>query len=156
MRRIAATLGVALAFMAGFVPPMTPAARAQGVPHAFLFGSWTGGLFPPPSSVSAQECLAHPSVIFARDVVLRATLTDVLYIQRAIETARGTGNGVDIHFVAAATPQPTSTGFGIGVAGQGFGCDSVDVLHVQRLSSNEISFPGCHDFPFPLVRCPAG
>jgi hypothetical protein len=25
---------------------------------------------------------------------------------------------------------------------------------VQRRSDNEISFPGCTDFPYPLVRCP--
>jgi len=37
----------------------------------------------------------------------------------------------------------------------GFGCPSPDVLHVQRRGENEISFPGCNDFPYPLVRCSA-
>ena len=35
----------------------------------------------------------------------------------------------------------------------GFGCISPDILHVLRRSENEISFPGCNDFPYPLVRC---
>ena len=155
MRRIAVRIAAAVALASLFTPPLVPPARAQAVPHAFLFGAWTGGLFPPPSSVTAQECLAQPSVIFTRDVVLRATLTDVGYIQRAIETARGTGNGIDIHFVAAPAP-PAGRGIGLAPPDLGFGCDSVDILHVQRLSPNEISFPGCKDFPFPLVRCPAG
>lgn len=151
MRRTA-PLAAALAVLS--VPLFASPAPAQGTPHAFLFGAWTGGLFPPPSSLTAQECLAQPSVIFTRDVVLRATLTDVLYIQRGIETARGTGNGIDIHFSAA--PAPASAGLGQDAGGFGFGCDGADVLHVQRVSPNEISFPGCRDFPFPLVRCPAG
>ena len=40
-------------------------------------------------------------------------------------------------------------------AAGGFGCESPDVLHVERVKQNEISFPGCKDFPNPLVRCPA-
>ncbi len=155
MRRTATRLAAILALAVLFAPRTVPLAHAQATPHAFLFGAWTGGLFPPPSSLSAQECEAQPSVIFTRDVVLRATLTDVLYVQRAIETARGTGSGIDIHFVAAG-PQPASGGIGIAASDLGFGCDSVDVLHVQRLSPNEITFLNCKDFPFPLVRCPAG
>ncbi|MEO9191660.1 MAG: hypothetical protein ABI224_16890 [Acetobacteraceae bacterium] len=154
MRRIAVRIAAAVALVSLITPPLVPPARAQAVPHAFLFGAWTGGLFPPPSSVTAQDCLAQPSVIVTRDVVMRATLTSVAYIQREIETARGTGNGIDIHFVTAG-PRATAGGLGIAPADFGFGCDSADVLHVQRLSPNEISFPGCKDFPFPLVRCPA-
>jgi hypothetical protein len=37
----------------------------------------------------------------------------------------------------------------------GFGCISPDVLRVQRRTENEITFPDCKDFPYPLVRCPA-
>ena len=29
-------------------------------------------MFPPPVTLSAQECLAQPMVIFTRDVVMRA------------------------------------------------------------------------------------
>ena len=28
-----------------------------------------------------------------------------------------------------------------------------DVLHVVRRGENEIAFPGCADFPNPLIRC---
>jgi hypothetical protein len=115
-------------------------AQTGQAPHAFLFGSWTGGLFPPPSQITAEACLAMPSVIFTRDAVLRASLTDVLYVQRAIETVRGTGKGVDFRFVHAE---------------QGFGCDDPDALQVQRISANQIKFLHCADFPFSLVRCPA-
>ncbi len=139
-------------------PPGAQQAQAQqaGPPHAFLFGAWTGGLFPPPSSLSAQGCLAQPTVIFTRDVVLRATLTDVLYVQRAIETARGTGDGIDIRFVPQSGAQEAAGGLGAGAPGAGFGCPEADLLHVQRVSDNQISFPGCREFPFPLIRCPAG
>lgn len=156
MRRTAARLAAALVLVTSLAHSAAPPAEAQQAapqPHAFLFGAWTGGLFPPPSNVSAQQCLAQPTVIFTRDVVLHATLLDVRYVQRAIETARGTGNGIDFAFLAAPAAQRA---FGIGAPDQGFGCASPDELHVRRLSSNEISFPGCKDFPFPLVRCSAG
>ncbi len=155
MGRTATLITAALALA---VPFASPRAQVQPAapPHAFLFGAWTGGLFPPPSSLSAQGCLAQPTVIFTRDVVLRATLTDVLYVQRAIETARGTGDGIDIRFVAQAEAPASPGGLGMGAAIAGFGCPEASVLHVQRVSANEISFPGCRDFPFPLVRCPAG
>ena len=35
----------------------------------------------------------------------------------------------------------------------GFGCESADVLHVVKRGENEIMFPGCADFPYPLIRC---
>ncbi len=137
----------------------TAPARAQGnlPPHSWLFGAWTGGLFPPPSTLSAQECLAMPVVIFTRDLVMRAVITDQFYIQRLVETARATGEGVEFRF-ASATPNGTPGPFGLssGNTGtDGFGCASPDILRVQRRSDNEISFPGCSDFPYPLVRCPA-
>ena len=30
------------------------AQSAKELPHAFLFGAWTGGLFPPPTTLSAR------------------------------------------------------------------------------------------------------
>jgi hypothetical protein len=143
---------------AGLVFPAAQDVKAQRTgapPHTFLFGSWTGGLFPPPSKVSAAACLAQPSVIFTRDAVLRATLTDVLYIERAVETVRGTGNGVDISLVPSSAAQGQDL-LRAGDPGLGFGCETPNVLHVRRLSPNEVEFPDCRDFPFPLVRCPAG
>jgi hypothetical protein len=124
-------------------------------PHAWLFGAWTGGFFPPPSSITTQQCLAQPVVIFTRDVVMRAVITDVPYVERQVETARVTPEGVEFRFtppVAQASANPFSPA---PVADdQGFGCISPDVLRVQRRSANEISFPGCSDFPYPLIRCP--
>jgi hypothetical protein len=132
--------------------------RAQGAPpHAWLFGSWTGGLYPAPTQLTAESCLAHPVVIFAQDIVLRATLTDVQFVQEVVATARETPRGVDIAFVPGGPPQEAGL---MGLSGpppvMGFGCASPNLLHVERRSANEISFPGCADFPNPLVRCPGG
>ena len=104
-------------------------------------------IFPPPVTLSAQECLAQPMVIFTRDVVMRAVMTSPAYAQRLIDTARATANGFEIRLVPAspAPPQPAS--------GPGFGCPDPNVLPVQRRGDNEITFPGCTDFPFPLIRC---
>ena len=137
---------------------IAPAAAQRSLPpHAWLFGAWIGGLFPPPSTITAQECLAQPVVIFTRDIVMRAVITDQLYTQRLVETARVPGNGVEFRF--ARPLQMSQAGpFGLAAGGggdTGFGCDSPDVLHVQRRGENEISFPTCPEFPYPLVRCPA-
>ena len=142
--------------LAATLLPVLPAAAQGDAPHAFLFGAWTGGLFPPPSTMTAQQCLAQPIVIFTRDVVMRVVINDILYAQRRIETARGTGNGLEFRFTPQLQPVPTSP---FDQPGQnftvGFGCENPDVLHVQRRGENEISFPGCPEFPYPLVRCPA-
>jgi hypothetical protein len=37
----------------------------------------------------------------------------------------------------------------------GFGCTTPNELHVLRQGENQISFPHCTDFPYPLIRCPA-
>jgi hypothetical protein len=155
MRRIACLI-VTLALAALSTMP----ARAQGnlPPHSWLFGAWTGGIFPPPSTLSAQECLAMPVVIFTRDIVMRAVITDQLYTQRLVETARVAPDGVEFRLSrppAAAPAGPFSLSPGGGINDVGFGCISPDILRVQRRTDNEISFPGCTDFPYPLVRCPA-
>ena len=127
-------------------------ARAQAEPpHAWLFGTWTGGLFPVPSRMTPQACFAQPVVIFTRDLILRATLTDQVMTQRVIETARATPGGAEFRVTAvSATPRM----FGGSDAGQvGFGCETPENLNVQRRGENEIGFPGCGDFPYPLVRC---
>ncbi len=136
------------------------AATAQALPpHAWLFGTWTGGLFPVPQTLTAQMCLSQPVVIFSKDVVLRASLTDPLYQQRIIQTARSNPAGTEFRFEPGSDPVTT---LGSGLLGanppppqQGFGCESPDVLHVQRRGENEIVFPGCTDFPEPLYRCPS-
>ena len=153
MRRfaqLAAVLSLALAAALGATP-----AVAQGnalPPHAWLFGTWTGGIFPVPSGYSNQACLSQPVVIFTRDLVLRATLTEQMLTQREIETARNSSQGAEFRFAAAPGGGPSLLDTGMGRAG-GFGCSAPDELHVQRRGENEITFPGCADFPNPLVRC---
>jgi hypothetical protein len=134
---------------------LPPAKEPQGPPHAWLFGSWTGGLFPAPSQLTAQTCLAHPTVIFTQDLVLRAQLTDLAFAQREVETVRVSAGGTEFRLIAAAAPEGGLFGAASAAPTPGFGCESPDVLHVQRIGPNEISFPGCAEFPNPLVRCPA-
>ncbi len=131
-------------------------AQAGLPPHAWLFGSWTGGLFPVPGPLVAQAC-AQPVVIFTRDVVLRASLTEQFYGQRLIETARTTPGATEFRFTPAVAPASQDSGLlGLSPAPSAttFGCSDPNALHVQRKSDNEISFPGCADFPNPLIRCP--
>jgi hypothetical protein len=142
MRRIAI---VASVLVLARVNPLTAQAPAPtGPPHAWLFGAWIGGMFPASVTLNAQECLAQPMVIFTRDVVMRAVMTTPTYSQRMIDTARATGNGYEVRLVASASAPGGEPGFG---------CADPNVLPVQRRGDNEISFPGCTDFPFPLIRC---
>ncbi len=150
MRRIACLI-VAIALLA----PLPVRAQSNLPPHAWLFGAWIGGLYPPPSTIGAQECLAQPVVIFTRDIVMRTIITDTNYVQRLVETARATGDGVEFRFAAPVIPSAGPFGVNAGANQEvGFGCISPDVLRVQRRGDNEITFPGCTDFPYPLVRCP--
>jgi hypothetical protein len=129
------------------------AGSAQNLPpHAWLFGTWSGGMFPPIAGLSPQACFSQPVVIFTRDLVVRATLTEQTLAQRVVETARSSSGGVEFRFAvtgAAAVPPM----FGGSAQRVGFGCETPDVLHVQRRGENEIAFPGCAEFPYPLVRC---
>ncbi len=99
--------------------------QQQQQPQTFLLGEWTGGLFPPPTVISADQCLAQPTVIFTRDTVMRASFTEEFYTQRLVETVRGTGNGVVFRFSAASSSQSPSL-TGLGGDDSGFGCDSPD------------------------------
>ena len=98
-----------------------------------------------------------PVVIFTRDIVMRAVITDTLYTQRLVAFARATGDGIEFRFspAAEAAPGPFGLSSGGNASAAGFGCSNPDILRVQRRSDNEITFPGCADFPYPLVRCPA-
>lgn len=138
MRRTAA---VAVTFMLSLASPL--AAQAPGGPPvAGLYGAWVGGIFPPPVTLSAQECLAQPMVIFIRGVVMRAVMTSPEYAQRVIDAVVPTANGFQIRLVPRqSAADPT------------FGCPNPDVLPVQRQGENEITFPGCTGFPFPLIHC---
>jgi len=134
--------------------PVPAHAQSAEPPHAWLFGTWTGGLFPVPSTVTAQACFGQPVVIFTRDVVLRATLTDATYVQRVIETARTDAGATNFRFSPVGTDAAAGL-MGLAAPGPriGFGCENSNVLHVQRRGENEIAFPGCADFSYPLVRC---
>jgi hypothetical protein len=134
------------------VAPLAPAlAQPAGPPHAWLFGAWTGGMFPAPAGISAQACLSQPVV--TRDLVMRATLTQQTLTEREIETVRAVPGGAEFRF-ADTGPAPSSMLNLGGSQVAGFGCESPDVLHVLRRGENEIAFPGCAEFPNPLVRCP--
>lgn len=153
MRRLSVAL---LACVVGLSDPGLPAA-AQSPPQSWLFGTWTGGLFPVTGGVTLEACLAQPVVIFTRDIVLRATLTDPFYIQRVVQTAQ-TNPGVTEFRFTPALDEAAATGAGLlgETAPQpkpGFGCETADVLHVRRISENVIAFPGCKEFPEQLVRC---
>ena len=142
MRRIAI---VATVLTVALASPLTAQAPVpSGPPHAWLFGAWIGGIFPPPVTLSTQECLAQPMVVFTRDVVMRAVMTTPAYAQRLVDTARATATGFEVRLVpTTSAPAP----------GEGFGCPDPNMLPVQRRGENEISFPGCTEFPFPLIRC---
>jgi hypothetical protein len=160
MRRIACLLAILALAAPAQAQTQTQQTQMQSnvPPHAWLFGEWTGGLFPAPSVLNAQECLALPVVIFTRDIVMRAVVTDQFYDQRLVETARVTAEGAEFRFTPAPVRAPTTPFNPIpqGATGElGFGCISPDVLRVQRRTENEITFPDCKDFPYPLVRCPA-
>lgn len=143
------------------LPQQVAAQGAGDLPHGFLFGSWTGGLFPPPTTLSGKECLASPSVIFTRDTLMRATVIDVAYTQRLVETVREVPQGVEFRLVAGAVKAVAPSGgmFNFSAPGGeaiGFGCGDPDVLRVVRRGQNEIMFPNCAEFPYPLIRCPGG
>ena len=124
--------------------PASPAAVTSAAPpHAWLFGVWTGGLFPVLDGMAAQDCRTQPTVVFSRDTVGHASLLASGAIQRVIETVRTTPTGAEFRFAPDAEDQ------------SGFGCEDPNVLHVSRGSGTIISFPNCAAFPYPLERCPA-
>ena len=100
MRRIARCLILAAPLLA------TSAAAQQSIaPHEWLFGSWTGGFFPP-SDTEGPRCTAQPTVIFTRDVVMRTGLLDPAYRQRVIETVATRDNGASFRFQPAEAGPP--------------------------------------------------
>ncbi len=153
---------LSLAVLPLAVSRLAVAQGAADLPHGFLFGSWTGGLFPAPTTLSGKECLASPTVIFTRDTMMRATVIDVAYTQRLIETVRAVPQGVEFRLVPGAVKAVAPSGgmfsFSTPSGGEaiGFGCGDPDVLRVVRRGQNEISFPNCSEFPYPLIRCPGG
>lgn len=125
-----------------------------GPPHGFLFGSWTGGIYPAVDTEGAA-CFAQPTVVFTRDVVMRVSSLDVAYRQRLVETAAPMPNGgVEFRLAPAAVSVPSAGGRL--PPDSGFGCADPDGLVVERHGPDEISFPGCAEFPSRLRRCVPG
>ena len=125
-------------------PPATP--PREGPPHAWLFGAWSGGIFPA-TETQGPACFGATTVIFLPDVVMRAASLDIAFRQRAVETVALTADGVEFRLVPIG-PE------GRGVPEIGFGCNgNPDLLRVTRRGPDEIAFTGCNEFPSPLKRC---
>lgn len=121
-------------------------AVAQTEPHAWLYGPWSGGIAPPDPGQKATACLASPTVIVTRDIVLHQTLLEPLYQQRIVETVRAVPDGVEIRF----RPAPARPSLG---PQAGFGCPDPNVLRIKREPDGSVTFPGCLGFPAPLISC---
>jgi len=106
----------------------------------------TGGIAPALDN-EGPRCFAQPTLIFTRDIVMRASPLDIAYRQRAIETVAQTADGVEFRFIPAAAPGGRTP------SDAGFGCAGPDLLRVERRGADEIVFPDCTQFPFPLRRC---
>lgn len=143
---------------AGPVGAAPAGAAPAGPPHAWLFGSWTGGLFPAAASDEPAACHGSPTLIVTRDVVLRAQLVSPSYGQRLIVSVRASSGAAVVRFAPSPTAVESDAAGLLGLpdprAEPGFGCDGgPDTLVVQRISGDTIAFPGCRDFPHPLQRC---
>jgi hypothetical protein len=137
----AASCAAATAAPRPHAKPAAAAAAANQPPHAWLYGTWTGGLFPVLSGMTAQDCRTQPTVVFSQDGVGHASLLGSGLTQRTIATVRATPAGAEFTFAPATGPGPR------------FGCENDDELHVARNNPNEITFPHCSAFPYPLERC---
>src|SRR5690349_11334091 len=82
--------------------------QRQARPHGWVVGMWTGGQFPP-GDATTPVCFGSPTVIFTRDVVMRASVLDTAYRQRTIETVAQQPNGLEFRFAPA---QPVFSAFG--------------------------------------------
>ncbi len=130
--------------------PLVARAQRPPPPHAWIFGSWTGGQFPPGDTTSA-ECFGSPTVIFTRDLVIRATALDLAFRQRAIETVALTPNGLEFRLAPLQGGGPMGNRIPPDFA---FGCGTnPNLLRVERRGPDDIAFPGCNEFPSPLKRC---
>ncbi|MBX9699437.1 MAG: hypothetical protein K2X74_08370 [Acetobacteraceae bacterium] len=133
-----------------------PAQQAPaGPPHAWAYGVWTGGLFPA-GETDTPACYANATVIILRDVVLRASVLDIVLRQRLIETVGPTAEGGLQFRLVPAAPVGSALGSRVPPDG-GFGCEGgPDALRIERRGPNEIVFPDCREFLSPLKRCGAG
>ena len=151
MRRVLFRL-IAFSMLLGGAGSPAGAQQAPLPPHAFLFGTWIGGRFPASPNIPAAICHAQPTVIFTADLVMRSAFTQATYVQRVITTVQAQPNGADFHFA----PQPANPQmFALDGDSNGFGCANSDTLRVEKRGENQIVFPNCGEFPYPLFRCAA-
>lgn len=116
----------------------------QGPPHEWMFGSWSGGIFPAVDTVG-PGCFGNVSLIVMRDVIMRVSSLEFSYRQRAIETVAMTPDGLEFRLVPVPGRAPAEIGFG---------CDgNPNLLRVQRRGPDEVVLPGCGEFPGALRRC---
>lgn len=142
MLRRRSLIPVALGLLA--TPAIVRAQPRQGPPHEWMFGSWTGGVFPAVET-EGPGCFGNVSLIVTRDVVMRISSLDVAFRQRAIETVAITPDGLNFRLVPVpGRPQPET----------GFSCDGdPDLLRIVRRGPDEVTMPGCLEFPAALRRC---
>jgi len=116
----------------------------QGPPHEWMYGSWSGGIFPAVETVG-PGCFGAVALIVTRDVIMRVSSLDIAFRQRAIETVALTPDGLEFRLVPlGGRPTPEA----------GFGCDgNPDLLRISRRGPDEVVLPGCVEFPGPLRRC---
>ncbi|TCI00016.1 hypothetical protein EJV46_04990 [Roseococcus sp. SYP-B2431] len=127
------------------LPQAARAQTRQGPPHEWMFGGWTGGIFPA-TETQGPACFGNVTVIVTRDIVMRVSSLDVAFRQRAIETVAIIPDGLEFRFV----PTPGRAA----VPESGFGCDNnPNILRVRRVSDDEVLFTDCREFPSPLKRC---
>jgi len=144
MLRRRSLIPAGLGLLASPAIAQAPAAPRQVPPHEWMFGTWTGGIFPAVETEGAG-CFGNASLIVLRDVILRVSSLDIAFRQRAIETVAPTADGLEFRLV----PVP-----GRPLAEFGFGCDgNPDLLRVIRRGPDEIALPGCSEFPSTLRRC---
>lgn len=151
MRRLYFGLLSLTCLLAAPAPPWAQQPQQpQLPPHAFLFGTWIGGRFPAPPNLPALVCNAQPTVIFTADLVMRSVTATATYVQRTITTVQAIPGGADFRFTAmSASNEP----FSLAGDSNGFGCPNADTLRVEKRGDNQIFFPNCGEFPYPLYRC---
>lgn len=116
----------------------------QGPPHEWMFGSWTGGIFPAVDT-EGPGCFGNVALVVMRDLIMRVSSLDYAYRQRAIESVALTPDGLEFRLIPiAGRPMPEI----------GFGCDgNPNLLRVTRRGPDEVMLPGCVEFPGALRRC---
>lgn len=122
----------------------TLAQPRQGPPHEWMFGSWTGGIFPAVDT-EGPGCFGNVALIVMRDLIMRVSSLDYAYRQRAIESVAVTPDGLEFRLIPVqGRPMPEI----------GFGCDgNPNLLRVSRRGPDEVLLPGCVEFPGALRRC---